>query len=261
VTRPQQTTSGPVRRGLESPPVRRRLAPLALTASVCLVAAGGCATIPASGTVRSLSQPQTQVTQGEDFPQLIPAPPGKNWSAQQIVSGFLAASASFAGHNAIAREYLTPRQARTWNPGWAVTVVSKPIFTPNPLPLHITGQTANQMQEYLVSGQELATLTASGQELIPPPSAKQVIGFPLKLIRVNGQWRIVNPPRRLLLSKSDFLRVYQPRNLYFFASPGGKKKKERERGEETEGVRGRRPTLPRTWSAHCGRDLLAGCSG
>ena len=212
MTRPQQTTPGPV---------RRRLAPLALTASVCLVAAGGCATIPASGTVRSLSQPQTQVTQGEDFPQLIPAPPGKNWSAQQIVSGFLAASASFAGHNAIAREYLTPRQARTWNPGWAVTVVSKPIFRPNPLPLHITGQTANQMQEYLVSGQELATLTASGQELIPPPSAKQVIGFPLKLIRINGQWRIVNPPRRLLLSKSDFLRVYQPRNLYFFASPGG----------------------------------------
>ena len=39
-------------------------------------------------------------------------------------------------------------------------------------------------------------------------------------MKVNGQWRIVDPPQRRLLSKSAFLRVYQPRNLYFFGAGG-----------------------------------------
>jgi len=201
--------------------LRRRLAPLALTACASAVAAAGCATIPSSGTVRSLSQPQNQAAQGEDFPQLIPAPPGKGWTPVQIVSGFLAANASFAGRNAIAREYLTPAQARTWKPGWAVTVVSQPSFTPAAArPQHLIGQSGDQADGVVVSGQELATLTASGQYQIPLASGKQAISFPLRLMKIHGQWRIVNPPKRLLLSKSDFLRVYQPRNLYFFASDG-----------------------------------------
>jgi hypothetical protein len=202
-------------------PARRRLAPLALTACLSVVAAGGCATIPSSGPVRSLGQPQNGVIQGQDFPQLIPAPPGKDWTPVQIVSGFLAANASFAGNNAAAREYLIPSQARTWNPGSAVTVVSKTNLKTGVVPLRLTGQSGNNTQTVDVSGQELATLTASGQYQPPPASAKQAISFPLRLMKIHGQWRIVNPPKQLLLSKSDFLRVYQPRNLYFFA-PGGR---------------------------------------
>ena len=40
------------------------------------------------------------------------------------MAGFLAASASFSQDHAYARLYLAPQWARTWNPGWAVTVVS-----------------------------------------------------------------------------------------------------------------------------------------
>jgi hypothetical protein len=195
---------------------RRRLAPLALTACLSVVAAGGCATIPSSGPVRSLGQPQNGVIQGQDFPQLIPAPPGKGWTPVRIVSGFLAANASFAGNNAAAREYLTPGQARTWNPGSAVTEVSQPNLKKAPVINRLTGQSGNTTQTVDVSGQELATLTASGRYQTPQ-SSKQAISFPLKLMKIRGQWRIVNPPEQLLLSKPDFLRVYQPRNLYFFA--------------------------------------------
>jgi hypothetical protein len=201
-------------------PARRRLAPLALAACLTVIAAGGCATIPSSGPVRSLSQPQNGVVQGQGFPQLIPAPPGKGWTPVQIVSGFLAANASFAGNNAAAREYLTPGQARAWNPGSAVTVVSQPNLKKAVVLNRLTGQSGSTMQTVDVSGHELATLTASGQYQPPSASAKQTIRFPLKLIKIGGQWRIVNPPKQLLLSKSDFLRVYQPRNLYFFAPDG-----------------------------------------
>jgi Lipoprotein LpqB beta-propeller domain/Sporulation and spore germination len=202
-------------------PARRRLAPLALTACLCVVAAGGCATIPSSGPVRSLGQPQNGVIQGQDFPQLIPAPPGKGWTPVRIVTGFLAANASFAGNNAAAREYLTPGQARTWNPGSAVTVVSRTKLKSAVVLNRLTGQSGNNTQTVDVSGQELATLTPSGQYQPPAASAKQTISFPLRLMKIDGQWRIVNPPRQLLLSKPDFLRVYQPRNLYFFA-PGAR---------------------------------------
>ncbi len=184
----------------------------------CMSAAvtAGCATVPSSGPPRPIGEPPNELTQGEDFPQLIPAPPGDHWTPKQIVSGFLAASASFA--STVAREYLVPR-ARTWKPGWAVTVVSQPTFKPAVFLPRLAGQSANQTATVEVSGQELATLTASGQYQIPPVSARQVITFNLK--RFDGQWRIANPPPRLLLSKSDFLRVYQPRNLYFFAPSGG----------------------------------------
>jgi hypothetical protein len=201
-------------------PARRRLTALALTACLTVVAAGGCATIPSSGPVRSLSQPQNGVIQGQDFPQLIPAPPGKGWTPVQIVRGFLAANASFAGSNAAAREYLTPGQARAWNPGSAVTVVSRANLKKAVVLNRLSGQSGNTTQTVDVSGQELATLTASGQYQPPSASAKQTIRFPLKLMKIGGQWRIVNPPRQLLLSKSDFQRVYQPRNLYFFAPDG-----------------------------------------
>jgi spore germination protein GerM len=197
-------------------PVSLRQSVLIGIACVSAIVTVGCATVPTSGPPRPIRESPNELTQGEDFPQLIPAPPGNHWTPKQIVSGFLAASASFA--DTVAREYLAPR-ARTWKPGWAVTVVSQPIFKPAVFLPHMAGQSANQTATVEVSGQELATLTASGQYQIPPASAKQVINFNLQ--KIDGQWRITNPPLRLLLSKSDFLRVYQPRNLYFFAPAGG----------------------------------------
>jgi hypothetical protein len=185
-------------------------------ACVAAVITVGCATVPASGPPRPIRESPNELTQGEDFPQLIPAPPGNQWKPKQIVSGFLVASASFA--DAVAREYLAPR-AQGWKRGWAVTVVSQPKFKPAVFLPHLAGQQADRTTATVqVSGQELATLTASGQYQIPPASAKHVITF--KLVKINGQWRITNPPSRLLLSKSDFLRVYQPRNLYFFDQSG-----------------------------------------
>ncbi len=198
-------------------PAARRLPLPAAIACAAAIAAGGCATVPTSGLPRMIKQPPNAQTQGEAFPQLIPAPPGSKWTPQQIVSGFLVASASFA--YGVAREYLGPR-AQNWKPGWAVTVVSQPTVNRPRNLLHLTGQASAETTTVKVSGQELATLNASGQYQVPPASApvKQVINFSLQ--RIDGHWRITDPPRRLILSKSDFLRVYQPRNLYFFALAG-----------------------------------------
>jgi hypothetical protein len=215
VTRPVVTSA--------AGPRRRRRVPLAgCTLAVLAVLAGGCATVPTTGQALPITQPADAANQGADFPQLIPAPPGKGWSPRQIVSGFLAASASFAGNHSVARQYLIAKQARSWNPGWAVTVVTALTVKPRKIPANekVTGQRIPpKTVNFSVSGLELAALNTSGQYETPgSPSRRASASF--SLIKVRGQWRITNPPRRLLLSSSEFHRVYQPRDLYYFATGG-----------------------------------------
>jgi len=135
------------------------------------------------------------------------------------VSGFLAASASFADNHAIARQYLMPSASKTWNPGWAVTMVSgQPrVSPPRPIP-RSAGDPPTPAQRVQVSGPELATLTDSGQYETAGSQGTVLRGF--DLVKTAGQWRISNLPDHLLLAQADFPRVYQPRNLYFFGPAG-----------------------------------------
>ena len=194
-----------------------RWRPAAVVACLALAALAGCATLPTRGQALPVKEAPAGLGQGTDYPQLIPAAPGKGWRPEQIVAGFLAASASFSQDHAFARLYLAPKWARTWNPGWAVTVVSGPIVPKLVLPANINKPPNNlRVTSVKVSGVQLASISANGQY-------QQVVSGPARTIRfsltkVNGQWRITDPPNRLLLSNSEFHRVYQPRNLYYFDS-------------------------------------------
>jgi hypothetical protein len=151
----------------------------------------------------------------------IPAQPGPGWSAEQIVQGFLAASASFADHHAVAREYLDPNAQRSWQPGWAVTVVSS-MTAASVLPTRrqiASGQQPSAIATVLVKGLRVATLTSTGQSASATP-AKPTVSFSFSLRQINEQWRIMNPPPYLLLNQDDFQNVYQPRNIYFLAGSG-----------------------------------------
>ena len=75
-----------------------------VAALAAAVAAAGCSTVPTSGPVQQVGAGQVGISQ--ENPQPLPVPPGPGWKPTQIVSGFLAASASFAGNHAVAREYL-----------------------------------------------------------------------------------------------------------------------------------------------------------
>jgi len=138
---------------------------LAAGAGALAVSASGCGDIPTSGSVQQGTAAQASVGQAQDLPQLIPVPPGAGWSYVQIVDGFLAASASFTSDHAVAREYLTPSEAKNWRPGWAATVVSS---APN---VHLDTLRNNpltpdsQAASVSITGQSLATLKSSGQYL------------------------------------------------------------------------------------------------
>jgi hypothetical protein len=207
------------RRGADAAGHRRgAVLRLAAGAGALAVLAGGCASMQTSGTVQQGSANQAGASQAQDLPQLIPVPPGAGWSDTQIVDGFLAASASFANDHAVAREYLTRSEARAWRPSWAATVVgatvSPTVVSLNNVPDEPQGASVQ------ISGQSLATLTASGQYL--PAPGTQPSSLYLGLEKIAGQWRISQLPSRtsLILTQPAFQRDYVPRNLYFFGPSG-----------------------------------------
>ena len=202
---------------------RRRLARLPwITAAVLAgLLATGCATIPDSGPVLSTPTPAPPGG-GVTSAGLVVEGPENGWSPVQVVSGFLQASASFAHNHAVAREYLTARASRLWQPGVQVTILAQ---SPNVQrqfgQLAATGHT-----NVIVSWQKIATLEGSGQYIPVGGGAAEQQVFGLE--SVNGQWRIDSLPAiggqkvstELLLPSVLFHLVYAPRDLYFYAQPG-----------------------------------------
>lgn len=195
----------------------RVLAASALGASVL----AGCATVPTSGPVQNADIAQGGVSQAQNFTQPIPAGPAQGWNPRQIVQGFLAASASFANNHAVARKYLDAATARSWRPGWAVTVVSaQPTVSTVPLPRPCSQEPGCGLQKVVVTGLPVATLTGAGQYQVASGRTAQ---YQFSLIKIGGQWRIDDLPRAtpLLLTQTDFQQVYQSRDL-FFLTPSGR---------------------------------------
>jgi Lipoprotein LpqB beta-propeller domain/Sporulation and spore germination len=185
--------------------------------TVLAVLVTGCVTVPTSGHVQSVNVTQGNGGKGQYYLQPIPVPPGHNWSPEEIVSGFLAANASFANDHAVARQYLTRTASQQWQPGLAVTVYSQ-IGQAQRLPAEagqsrqIAGTGTINVE---VSGTVLGSLSDSGQYSISSRSKDTGQKFTL-VQRKNKQWRISSLPPQVLLTQSDFVHVYQPRNIYFF---------------------------------------------
>lgn len=193
----------------------------AVAALAVAIAAAGCATVPTNGPVQQVGSAQNGLSQEQEYSQPIPVPPEEGWTPLQIVNGFLAASASFAGDHEVAKKYLDPAAQAAWHPGWAVTVVSgaPKVTYHGPLPKSVSGQTDERAQVE-VTGRPVATITGTGQYQVYSGSAAQSYNF--SLVSISGQWRIDNLPtsQGLLLTESDFQHVYQPRDLYFLSQTG-----------------------------------------
>jgi spore germination protein GerM len=171
--------------------------------------------VPDSGPAQAGSVELTAGGQGQNYLQLIPEAPRPGWGPVEIVNGFLAASASFAGNHAVARQYLVPTARNAWRPGWAITVVGTPPTLSPPVAYGHQAGLYTLVNTVTATGEKLATLTANGQYVGSQGSSY----YPFQLAKVRGQWRILNPPRQLLLTQSEFKRVYAPRNLYYLAAP------------------------------------------
>jgi hypothetical protein len=137
------------------------------------------------------------------------------------VEGFIRANASYASNPEVAREYLDSTAQKTWNPRWAVSIVSSwGVSPPISLPKQVFpgSPPGDQEAHVVVTTLRVGTLTETGQRVTSSGPPKHTFTF--TLAKSGGQWRISGPPPTLLLTPDEFSRVYQPRNLYFLAGSG-----------------------------------------
>ncbi|MFD0685305.1 LpqB family beta-propeller domain-containing protein [Actinomadura fibrosa] len=194
-------------------PAAKRLRTAALAAAL-LTLGTGCATVPGGGQVVTGKPAEGAERVDDPYVRLIPVRPRASWGPDEIVSGFLAASASFDDDHEVAREYLSPQNS--WKPGLRpyVTVLQSRIFGPDIL------KATDEQATVRVTGAQLGTISSDGQYTAAPKDLDATFQLAKN---PQGAWRITNLPGEeksgLLLTKDDVERAMRPVNLYFYA-PG-----------------------------------------
>jgi Lipoprotein LpqB beta-propeller domain/Sporulation and spore germination len=196
---------------------RGRLLTVLAALATAALSVTGCVSMPSAGPVQSYPVAQGTEAQNPLYGQFQPRPPVVDWSPTQIVQGFLTASASFGPYSYIAKEYLTPRGQKDWNPFWSAIVYKsgpnvKDLVYTSPKKDRATVQIAGTPQAYLIG-------TPGGSFTVPSASSPQQAAIPqpiFSLVKLNGQWRISAAPPELLLTSDSFQNDYQLSKLYFF---------------------------------------------
>lgn len=166
----------------------------------------GCASMPDHGEVRPVEAPQGVDSQVRVFG----VPPADRASPQEIVDGFLEAMTSDDPQLQTARKYLTEDAAKNWKPGAAVTVLSSGLDR-----FSVPGEKDPAAPRFKIAGKMLATVDERSAYQ-PETGGRRYEEF-LQLIQKDDHWRIATPPSSLVLSESDFQRIYMPVNKYYFA--------------------------------------------
>lgn len=162
-----------------------------------------CAVIPTSGSIEQGTavgvDPNNQVI------RVIARPPQPGMSPQEVVQGFLDASASFEGDHAVARQYLTDSESSIWKPADGVTVYDG-----------LFAVAAGSTTTVRVTCNLYAIISTEGSMSVATPPRSTSFNF--RVERVNDEWRIADAPNGLLLSRADVERSFRSFNLYFFNS-------------------------------------------
>jgi hypothetical protein len=195
---------------------------LARVRRACLLAAvavsvAGCVGMPQTGQVGTYSNKQAGTEQNpESQIGFFPSGPQPGAGPAGIVSEFLVASASYPADAPIVQEYLAG-SAKDWKPGWSVTVLKNVNVTGGEV-LGTAGHPEHALVD--VSGPVQARFTGAGQIVsAPAQGGKAHEQYQFSLVKVDGQWRIVNPPPTFrLVTPTDFPQDYQAQDLYFLAS-------------------------------------------
>jgi len=160
-----------------------------------------CAAVPTSGPI--YQGEDVGVEEPNQVIRVIARPPRPGMTPTEIVSGFIEASASFEDDHAVARQYLTPSAALTWDAA-AGSVVYEGVPTVVPDGLTTVGLTATETGRISVDGRYQVAATG------------RIVDLSFTVEFLNGEWRIANPPPGLLLSRSDVDRAYRPYDVFFF---------------------------------------------
>ena len=185
---------------------RRRLA-RALVALAGVAALGtGCASIPASSSpqVFGPSTDETVPPRNPD-PRYDAIQPQPGEAPIDIVRDYLAVGGSHDQQHAGARAYLTPKAAKSWNDAAGVVALEDG-------PLYLFPDKGGA--EVVMSARQHGRVDSDGSYI--PSTAPVPYRFHME--KIDGEWRIDNPPGGVLVLVSTFERAWRPYNVYFLDS-------------------------------------------
>lgn len=187
---------------------RRRPGLIGLIGLIVATLLAGCTAIPGSSAAVDVTRIADQVE------PVVPDAPTPGAGPDQIVRGFIAASArpdSDGGTGAsfaAARQYLAPDAQARWQPSLQpVTILDDNYRTEvdqvTPGTVNVVGNSPGELDSS-------RAFHSSG------------VGYtrPIRLVKVDDEWRISDPPPELLLTASDFPTAYRQRVLYFLDRSG-----------------------------------------
>ncbi|HEY7859191.1 MAG TPA: LpqB family beta-propeller domain-containing protein [Candidatus Nanopelagicales bacterium] len=170
--------------------------------AVAAAVLAGCASIPTSGPIHE--GPAVAIDNQELIYRAIPQPPQPGMSPEELVLGFLAASSSAGDGYSVAREFLTPAAASSWNPLSQVRV-----YDNSGIQTRLTAPGAVS-----VTGTEDGVIGSDGGFVVAEAGKKFQAGY--RLVRVGKDWRIAALPKGLVLGSGDIEREFRTYDLYFF---------------------------------------------
>ncbi|MET0589883.1 MAG: GerMN domain-containing protein, partial [Naasia sp.] len=160
----------------------------------------GCASIPTRGGV----QEGATVTSREQEPFAFqPAGPSDGATAGEVLRGFIAAAVRPQDRYSVARQFLTPELAQTWDPTAGVTLHDSPNL--------IRDDGTGTLQ---LSVDTVGSLDRAGVYLENADAESATLIFEVQ--QVDGQWRVSKAPDGVVLLRQTFERLYTQRTLYFF---------------------------------------------
>jgi hypothetical protein len=176
----------------------RRAVPAFL--AVAATALVGCSEIPTSGPVTRGDEVRAVVD--EPAVRVLPRDPVVGQSPEEVVSGFLEASASFENDHEVARRFLSPDAAESWDEDAGVTVIDN-----NP------GYRLDRIRGGVrLVAEQVARIGSDGAFR---PLGPTVIDPVFELDRVGDSWRITDLPPGLILDRIETSLAFRAFELYF----------------------------------------------
>lgn len=167
---------------------------------VALLAAllAGCVGMPESGPVRT--EPADELLEAEAPVDFTPGGPTPGADPLEVARGFLVAMQASPLSTTVARQYLTAESSSSWVPEQGTLVYTDELRTE-------VGAT-----DVRLDLADTAALDGRGTWL----GGQGDLRLRLRLVREAGQWRISNPPDRLIIPLTHFQSRYFQYHLYFF---------------------------------------------
>ncbi len=169
----------------------------------------GCAGVPDHSAVHAGNPVPADNTVPEEQVRVLVHGPRPGDNPDNIVSGFLTASAGSDTNHDIARQYLTSDAGRKWQPDKGASVYAGSATDGIDPPRVLKGARSVRFHVQLA-----ATIDIYGGYKVAAPKALPLqVNF--RLVSEHGEWRIANPPNGLLLSTENVGRSLSAQFVYF----------------------------------------------